>query len=196
MKESPSIVAPHQSNYITQIIDLMASNQSKVALIQEDFKPNKHSIFTSSGQFKFTATIAYSSTCQPNVTNPLLIKEGLNANKLPMEYVHYANKLWQNILRQKTAVMVEKKAKNLKSAAKSHDKKFKTLWHDWQPIPMQKQRLWSREKQRTSNFLRSYVTRQFRNYLTFIAQHIALKEEKREQQSLLDQLDIKEERHY
>ena len=61
---------------------------------------------------------------------------------------------------------------------------------------MQKQRLWSREKQRTSNFLRSYVTRQFRNYLTFIAQHIALKEEKREQQSLLDQLNIKEERHY
>ena len=46
-----------------------------------------------------------------------------------------------------------------------------------------------REKQRTSNLLQSYVTRRFKNYLKIIVQHIALKEEKREQQSLLDQLD-------
>ena len=59
--------------------------------------------------------------------------------------------------------------------------------------------MFKREKQRTSNLLQSYVTRRFKNYLKIIVQHIALKEEKREQQSLLDQLDIhkkKEEGHH
>ena len=39
-----------QSDSSTQIIDLMASNQSKVALIQKTSNLTKHSIFTSSGQ--------------------------------------------------------------------------------------------------------------------------------------------------
>ena len=88
--------------------------------------------------------------------------------------------------------MVERKAKNRKSAAKSHDKKIQKFSDIIGSLfPCKTAIMFKREKTKNLKSSAKLCDKTIQKLSKIIVQHIALKEEKREQQSPLDQLDKK-----